>query len=174
MLSWLFAAAVASTLAFLQYRFGGTHRATVPLVLRATALTIVIALLFDAPIGPAGSVRACTALDASASWLASGDGALWQRAVKSADSVGADSLLLIGDSVRVGKAPTVPVDGASRTAPLLERALGAGRPVTLITDGRVDDPERLKELPSGSHVIVLEAAPKRDRLARRSVGGRHG
>jgi hypothetical protein len=162
MLSWLFAAAVASTLAFLQYRFGGTHRATVPLALRATALTIVIALLFDAPIGPAGSVRAYTALDASASWLASGDGALWQRAVKSADSVGADSLLLIGDSVRVGKAPSVPFDGASRTAPLLERALGAGRPVTLITDGRVDDPERLKELPSGSHVIVLEAAAKRD------------
>lgn len=162
MLSWLFAAAVGSTLAFLQYRFGGIHRAEAPLALRAAALTLIIALLVDAPIGPAGSVRAYTALDASASWLATGDSALWQRAVKSADSLGADSLLLIGDSVRVGKAPRLPSDDASRTGPLLERALGAGRPVTLITDGRVDDPERLKELPSGSHVVVIESTAKRD------------
>src|ERR1035438_8644659 len=108
MLIWLLAIAAGSALAFVQYRFGGASRATVPLVLRGLALSIVLALLLDAPGGPSRRVRPYAALDASASWNSSGDTALWRRAVRSADSVGADTLLLLGDSVRAGAAPSMP------------------------------------------------------------------
>jgi hypothetical protein len=156
MLTWLLAAVVAAALAFTQYRFGGALRATRPLALRWIALTIMFALLFDAPGGPSRRARPYAALDASASWLSSGDTALWRRAVRSADSVGADTLLLLGDSVRAGSAPRAPGDRSSRVAPLVERALGAGRAAVFVTDGRVDDPERLAELPAGSRVVTLE------------------
>src|ERR1019366_10172449 len=91
MFIWLLAIAAGSALAGVQYRFGGAARATVPLALRAVAFTIVLALLFDAPGGPSRRVRPYAALDASASWLSTGDTALWRRAVRSADSVGADT-----------------------------------------------------------------------------------
>jgi hypothetical protein len=162
MLIWLLAAVVGSALAVVQYRFAGGTRATVPLVLRATALTIVGALLLDAPIGPAGSATPYVALDASSSWLAAGDSALWARARRAADSLGTDTLLLVGDSVRAAKAPALPADAATRVAPLVERALGAGRPVFLVSDGRLDDPDRLRELPAGSKVVTLEGPPRRD------------
>ena len=165
MLIWLIAVCGAWALAFAQYRLlsaSGGPRATVPFVLRGTALTIILALLFDAPIGSARRAVPNAALDVSASWRAIGDRALWQRAVRSADSVGGDTLLLVGDSVRSGKPPIEPSDAATRVAPLVERAIGSGRPVVFITDGRVDDPERLTELPSGSRVILIEGIPKRD------------
>ena len=165
MLIWLFAICGAWALAFAQYRLlasSGGPRATVPFVLRGTALTIILALLFDAPIGFARHATPYAALDVSASWRAIGDNALWQRAVRSADSVGGDTLLLVGDSLRSGKPPAEPADAVTRAAPLVERAIGSGRPVVFITDGRVDDPERLTELPSGSRVVLIEGAPKRD------------
>jgi hypothetical protein len=162
MLLWLLAITAGSALAFVQYRFGGASRATVPLVLRALALSIVLALLLDAPGGPSRRVRPYAALDASASWLSSGDTTLWRRAVRSADSVGADTLLLLGDSVRAGTAPITPADRATRVAPLVERALGSGRAAVFVTDGRVDDPERLADLPSGSRVVALEGASRLD------------
>ena len=162
MLIWLFAIAAGSALAFVQYRFGGASRATVPLALRALAFTIVLALLLDAPGGPSRRVRPYAALDASVSWISSGDTTLWRRAVRSADSVGADTLLLLGDSVRAGTAPKTPADRATRVAPLVERALGSGRAAVFVTDGRVDDPERLADLPSGSRVVALEGESRLD------------
>src|SRR5579863_6371459 len=108
MLIWIFALAAGSALAFVQYRSGGAENAPVPRALRGLALVIVLALLLDAPGGPSRHVRPYAALDASASWVASGDTALWHRAVHSADSVGADTLLLVGDSVRAGRAPDAP------------------------------------------------------------------
>ena len=165
MLIWLFAVGGAWALAFAQYRLLSTHggpRAAVPFVLRATALTIILALLFDAPIGSARHATPYAALDVSASWRAVGDSALWQRAIRSADSVGSDTLLLVGDSLRPGKPPAEPADVATRAAPLVERAIGSGRPVVFVTDGRVDDPERLTELPSGSRVVLIEGTQKRD------------
>jgi hypothetical protein len=162
MLIWIFSIAAGSALAFLQYRFGGAGNAPVPRALRAVALIIVLALLFDAPGGPSRRVRPYAALDASASWVASGDTALWHRAVHSADSVGADTLLLVGDSVRAGRAPDAPADHATRIAPLVERALGAGRAAIFVTDGRVDDPERLADLPAGSQVIAIDGSSKLD------------
>lgn len=162
MLIWLFALAAGSALAFLQYRTGGAGHARVPLALRAVALVLILALLLDAPGGPSRRVRPYAALDASSSWIASGDSGLWNRAVKSADSVGADTLLLFGDSVRAAAAPKAPADRATRIAPLVERSLGAGRAAVLITDGRVDDPERLPDLPSGSAVIMLDGTSRPD------------
>ena len=162
MLIWLLAIAAGSALAFLQYKFGGAQHARAPLVLRALAVSIILALLLDAPGGPSRRVRPYAALDVSASWLSSGDTTMWARAVHSADSVGADTLLLLGDSVRSGSAPKIPSDRATRIAPLVERALGAGRAAVFITDGRVDDPERLADLPSGSRVVALDGTSKLD------------
>jgi hypothetical protein len=119
-------------------------------------------LLLDAPIGPTSSVGHYVALDASASWQVAGDAALWTKARAAAEGAGGDTLLLLGDSLRTGSAPTMPTDGASRVAPLVERVLGAGRPVILVTDGRIDDPARLAELPAGSKVIALDGAGARD------------
>ena len=162
MLTWLLALTAGSALAFLQYRTGGAAHARAPLALRALALVLIIALLLDAPGGPSRRVRPYAALDASSSWISSGDTTLWKRAVHSADSVGADTLLLLGDSVRAGSAPNSPADRATRVAPLVERSLGAGRAAVLVTDGRVDDPERLADLPSGSAVVTLAGTSRLD------------
>jgi hypothetical protein len=162
MLIWLLAALLGTALAVLQYRLGGGPRAPIPRALRALAVTIVLALLLGAPIGTARSVKGYVALDASESWLAAGDTSLWSRAVRSADSVRADTMLLVGDSARAATAPPLPTDVATRLAPLVERALGAGRPVTFVTDGRVDDPDRLADLPSGSSVVILDGTARPD------------
>ncbi len=162
MLIWLLAIVLGSALAFLQYRFGGAAYARLPLALRGVALVIIIALLLDASGGPSRRVRPYAALDASASWLSSGDTALWRRAKASADSVGADTLLLVGDSVRSGAAPAAPGDRTTRLGPLVERALGAGRAAVFVTDGRVDDPARLADLPSGSRVVAIEGKSQLD------------
>lgn len=162
MLIWIFSLAAGSALAFVQYRFGGADGARVPRALRAVALVIVLALLLDAPGGPSRRVKPYAALDASASWTVSGDTSAWRRAVRSADSVGSDTLLLVGDSVRAGRAPASPTDRATRVAPLVERALGAGRAAVFITDGRVDDPERLADLPAGSQVVAIDGTSRRD------------
>jgi hypothetical protein len=162
MLIWIFAFAAGSALAFAQYRLGGASNAPVPRALRAVALVIVLALLLDAAGGPSRRVKPYAALDASVSWVAAGDSALWARAVRSADSVGADTLLLVGDSVRAGSAPAMPTDRATRVAPLVERALGAGRAAVFVTDGRVDDPERLADLPAGSRVVTVDGASRLD------------
>ncbi|MFI5244417.1 MAG: hypothetical protein ACHQQR_04270 [Gemmatimonadales bacterium] len=162
MLTWLLAIVAGSALAALQYHFGGASRATVPRALRAVALSIVLALLLDAPGGPSRRLQPYAALDASASWLSSGDTSLWKRAVRSVDSVSADTVLLVGDSVRVGAPPATPADRTTRVAQLVERALGAGRAAVFVTDGRVDDPERLADLPSGSRVVTLEGRSQLD------------
>lgn len=162
MLTWLFAIAAGSALAVVQYRFGGASRATAPRALRAMALSIVLALLLDAPGGPSRRLRPYAALDASASWLSSGDTSLWARAVRSVDSASADTVLLVGDSVRAGTPPAAPSDRSSRVAPLVERALGAGRAAVFVTDGRVDDPARLADLPSGSRIVTLEGTSRLD------------
>ena len=162
MLIWLLAAAMGAVLSFTQYRLGGERRPIPLVLLRGAALAIVLALLLDAPGGPARAVRAYLALDASQSWRASGENGLWGRAVRIVDSIGSDTLLLVGDSVRAGLPPAVPNDRATRVAPLVLRALGAGRPVTIVTDGRVDDPDRLDDLPAGSKIVQLSSAAVRD------------
>ena len=162
MLSWLIAIVVGAGFAYGQYRLGGAPREHRLQALRGLAVTIIVALVLNAPIGWSRAVRPYVALDASASWLVSGDTALWARATRAADSLGTDTVLIVGDSVRAGRIPAQPTDAQSSVAALVERALGAGRAVALVTDGRVDDPERLDDLPNGSSIIIVTGGARRD------------
>jgi hypothetical protein len=45
---------------------------------------------------------------------------------------------------------------------MAERALGAGHPLTVVTDGELDDPDAVRNLPAGSRIIVLAHPPRRD------------
>lgn len=124
------------------------------LLLRGIALAAMLAMVLDLPLAPARPVAPWVALDASASWR-TGDSSAWREAralVDSLQGAGADSLVLFGDSVRGGAWPAEPADGRSRVAPLVEAALALGQPVVVVTDGAVEDPERLTRLPQGSRV----------------------
>jgi hypothetical protein len=165
MLTWSLAALLGAALAFVLYALrerGGMAR-MIPLVaLRATALTVLIALVLDAVAGRARAPEPLVALDVSRSWLRGGDDARWEQARSRVRSLGADSLIVLGDSVRTRALPASPEDDASRAGPLVERALAAGRPVTLVTDGELQDAGALSSLPRGSRVEVIESADRPD------------
>jgi hypothetical protein len=164
MLSWLGAAAVAVAIAGAHYWWreprarGGV---ILPALLRALALTLLLALLLDAPAGRRHAPRAYALLDASASWLRGNDSTAWRTARERVRRGGADSTLLFGDSVRASR-DAVPGDLASNVRPAVERALAAGRPVIVVTDGEVDDPDALQALPAGSRVEVIDRPLRRD------------
>jgi hypothetical protein len=111
-------------------------------------------LLLNAPLAPPRPLAPWVALDASASW--GPDTTRWSAATRTADSLlgaGADSLLLFGNAVRgAALRPARPSDPASRIGDVVELARAQGRPVIVVTDGQLDDPERLQELPQGSQV----------------------
>ena len=156
MIAWLLALLAGGTIAVLTYR-GNPPRGLLPL--RALAATLVTALLLDAPLAPARPLPPWVAVDASASWGVVGSDAAWTRARAATDSLrraGAESLLLFGDSLRGDSLPDRPIDRNSRVEPLVGAARALGRPVVLVTDGRIADPERLDELPVGSAVVLLE------------------
>jgi hypothetical protein len=164
MLSWLAAAAAATIAALLVYGGRGVRvgaLAPVAAALRLVAVLLVVAALLDAPLGVARAARPWVALDASASWTRGGD-AKWAGAVRRAREIGADSLLLFGDSVRASPPPGEPRDAASRLRPAVERALAAGRPLVVVTDGEVADPDAAKELPGGSRIDVVERPGRPD------------
>lgn len=170
---WLLAVAVGVIVAALLYgvREQRLGLALVgPALLRAAALTLVVALLVDAPVAPRRAARPLVALDASESWRRAAGSALWREAVRHADAVGADTLLLFGDSVRAANAaPELPSDRSSVVRAAVERARAAGRPLVVVTDGVLDDPESLRDLPAGSRVdVVAPGAPARD-LALRTI-----
>lgn len=164
MLSWIVAAAAGIAIALLLYGWREPRRLPRLLpaaILRALALTLLFALLFDAPVGRRRALRPIVALDVSASWLRGGDTARWQRARASAGRLArGDTLWLFGDSLRAGVVPAVPGDPATRSAPVAERGLAAGRPVVLVTDGELDDAASLGALPGGSRFDV-SAQPAR-------------
>jgi hypothetical protein len=165
MQSWVVAAVAALALALVLYgwREPGRLARRAPLIaLRALAFALVIALLLDAPAGRARPVAALVALDVSLSWVRGGDSAAWRDAVRRARAVGADSMYLFGDSARVDDVPRSPGDIASRARPAVERALAAGRPLVIVTDGEIDDPSELPALPAGSSVEVVGRAPLAD------------
>src|SRR5918999_228158 len=158
MTSWVVAALSALALAIVLYGWrepGGIARRVPLIALRAIALGIVIALLLDAPAGSARPVAPFVALDVSGSWMRGNDTAAWRTALRQARVTGHDSLYLFGDSARVGEIPREPSDLASRARPAVERALAAGRPLTIITDGELDDPAELPALPTGSRIEVI-------------------
>lgn len=165
MLSWILALAAGLGLAALAYRFRPAAPAGTVYALRAFAGTAMVALLLDAPLGPSRPVAPWVGLDVSASWRAGGDATQWTRALAVVDSLrgaGADSVILFGDSLRADTAPTIPNDAASRVAPLVDAAMAVGRPLVLVTDGQLDDPELVPRLPRGSQVLVVSASARPD------------
>ena len=157
---WILAALAGLVFAFLQYagrdlRFGA--RAVLPAVLRAVAITLLAALLLDAPAGRRKPLATWVALDASASWRRGGDTSAWRRAWREVRAAKPESLFLFGDSLRALRGSdslTTPTDLASAARPAVERALGRGHPLVVVTDGELGDPDALNDLPAGSRVIV--------------------
>lgn len=165
MLTWALALLIGGALAFATY---GVGNAVPPrmLALRALGATLLAALLFDAPVGPTRGLAPRVALDASASWNAAADATPWTAARAAADSAlsaGGDSLIVFGSALRsAALTPERPQDPSSRIAPVVEQARATGRPVVIVTDGKLDDPERLSELPVGSVVVIPPAAAGAD------------
>jgi hypothetical protein len=165
---WLIAALTGLVFAFLQYagrdlRLGA--RAGVPALLRSGVVTLLAALLLDAPAGRRKPLATWVALDGSASWRRGGDSAAWRQALRDVRGARPESLFLFGDSLRplrVGDSLTTPTDLSSIVRPAVERALGRGHPLVVVTDGELADPEALSDLPSGSRIVVEPRAPTLD------------
>lgn len=165
MSAWLLAVGAGIALALVGYA-GRATGGRAPLVvaaavIRGAAAALLVALLLDAPLGPASAPPPLVALDVSASWTRGGASESFSTAAADARDAGGGSLLLLGDSLREGSPAPEPSDRASRVAPAVERAIGAGRPLVLFTDGAVDDAGALDRLPRGS---VVHAPPARDLL----------
>lgn len=165
MLTWALALALGCVLALATYaRAGRLPRAM--FALRALGATLVLALLLNAPIGPTRRLAPRIALDASASWAAAADPTAWAAARMAADSAlqaGGDSLVIFGSALRsAALIPELPEDPSSRIGPVVEQARATGRPVVIVTDGKIDDAERLAELPEGSVVLTPPAGGAAD------------
>lgn len=138
-----------------------TPTMTVSAALRALAVLFALALALDAPRGRAGERRPVIAIDASASWRRGRADSVWQRALATASAYG-DTVWLAGDSLRPAHGEKIPEDNASRIEPAVDRAVGAGRPLVLFTDGEVDDPAVVSRLLAGSRVEVPAGGRVRD------------
>jgi uncharacterized protein YjeT (DUF2065 family) len=161
---WLLAVIAGIVVAFIQYgwrELSSGWSALPTALLRAGAVTLVVALLLDAPASRARPVTPWAALDGSLS-MARGDSAVWRAARDSVRAVGAESVFVFGDSVRRGDTIRAPHDQASILRPAAERALGAGHPLIVVTDGEIDDPDAVRVLPAGSRVVVLPHASRTD------------
>ena len=161
---WLLAIAAGIVLALVQYGARGlsaSGRSLGAALLRIGAVTLIVALLLDAPAGCAKPVGAWAALDASLS-MTRGDSVLWRAARDTIRAVRADSVFLFGDSVRTAGTAPVPGDESSELRPVVERALGAGHPLVVVTDGELDDPDAARGMPAGSRVVVLKRRTQRD------------
>src|ERR1051325_750216 len=163
---WLLAVAAGLLVAFVQY--GGRElrggAAAVAAVLRAAAVALLVALLLDAPATRAKPIAQWVAIDGSLSMVrsASRDSTLWRAARDSVGRLRSESLLVFGDSARRANPAVAPRDLATALRPLVERALGAGHPLVVVTDGEIDDPETVRSLPSGSRLVVLKRPAQRD------------
>jgi hypothetical protein len=166
MIDWLIAAAVGLIAAALLY---GRQRGAGPApawrialgTLRAAALTLVVALLLDAPLGRARPAPPTVFVDASLS-MTRENAALAGAAWDSATSVDADSIWFFGDTIRPAARETAPSDRTTRVRPVVERTMASGRPAVLITDGEVEDSSALDALVSGSRIVVLSREPGMD------------
>jgi hypothetical protein len=165
---WLVALAAGIIVGVAQYGWRSPRSVVAALpaaLLRSAAVALLVALLFDAPAGRSRRRPPLVALDASASWNRGGD-APWRAATDSARAARADTVLLFGDSLRltdaVPGASQRPIDAASRVGAAIERAVAAGRSLVVVTDGELDDPTTLTELPPGSRIIVPPRPGGRD------------
>jgi len=163
MLTWGFAALLGVGLTALLYRGAASRGAITLSVLRWVAVTSVSAALLDAPLRRAVSPRPAIALDVSASWIADDEVGAWRAARQLVDSLDPDrveAVRLFGDSLRSAPTPDQPTDVGSRIRPVVEWALATGRPVRIVTDGRLDDPEWVARLPIGSTVHRLDPSSR--------------
>jgi hypothetical protein len=164
MISWLLALVVGGAATVLAYPRATLHGtlSRVAAALRAIAVTLIAGLGLNVAFGGARTPQPLVALDVSASWLRGGDSARYQAARRAAVALARDSVLAFGDSIRRATEGTPPGDAASRLRDVAERAVAAGRPLVVFTDGELDDTELLDGLPTGSRVEVSEADTVRD------------
>ena len=161
---WVFALVAGLVVALVQYgwrELRGGWSVLPAALLRVGAVTLVVALLLDAPAARPKPVATWAALDASMS-MSRGDSTVWRAARDTIRRVSAESVFVFGDSARRDDGKGVPRDLSSLLRPVTERALGAGHPVTVVTDGELDDPDAARGLPAGSRVIVIQHPVKRD------------
>lgn len=182
MSAWLLAIGAGIALALVGYA-GRVAVGRAPLVVaaatvRGAATALLVALLLDAPLGPARPPAPLVALDVSESWTRGGAVDQFRASAGEARRQGVSGeLLLLGDSLREGTPPSAPADRATRVGPAVERAVGAGRPLILFTDGVMDDASALTRLPVGSEARVpvarelLDGAPLAIDAPRAAVGG---
>jgi hypothetical protein len=164
MLYWLLSlgvGALAVVMAYPKLARAGTN-ARLAASARAAGVVLIALLAFNAVIGPSRAVPPLVALDVSSSWLRGRDSAVFARARAAALDDASDSVLAFGDSVRRALTSTSSSDLASRVRPIAERAIAAGRPLILYTDGELDDPQALEGLPGGSRIELPEVSGSRD------------
>jgi hypothetical protein len=163
---WVLAIIAGIAVALAQYgaRDWRSGPGLVAALARFIAVAIVVALIFDAPAAPPRSVSTWGALDVSQS-MTRGDTALWRAARDTMRRASVESVFVFGDSARRGDSSSVPRDLATLLRPAVERALGAGHPLVVVTDGELDDPDAARTLPGGSRIIVLPHAARRDLAA---------
>lgn len=164
MLLWLIALALGGVATFLAYP-RDTLRGPLSRVsagLRLLAVTLAAGLGLNAAMGRARAPRPLVALDVSSSWGRGGDTTRFSKALSAALQESPDSVVAFGDSSRRAVRGMASNDASSRVRAVAERAIAAGRPLVLFTDGEIDDPEALEALPSGSRVELSESSPQRD------------
>jgi hypothetical protein len=161
---WLIALLAGLAVAFVQYGWRELRSGWSALpsaLLRVGAVALLVALLLDAPSSRARPVKSWAALDVSSSMMR-GDSTLWRSARDTLRAISPESVFAFGDSARRGDSVTAPHDLSTLLRPAVERALGAGHPLVVITDGELDDPDAARSLPAGSRLIVIAHPPKRD------------
>ncbi|HEY4218398.1 MAG TPA: hypothetical protein VGM67_14755 [Gemmatimonadaceae bacterium] len=169
---WLVALVAGIVVALIQYGWRDLRdrRDLLPAaMLRTGAVMLLVALFLDAPIARPTPTAAWTALDASQS-MARDDSAVWRAARDSARATRSESTFVFGDSVRRSGTTDSPSDKSSNLRLAVDRALAAGHPLTVVTDGEVDDPDAARTLPPGSRVVVIPRSKQRD-LALATIEG---
>ena len=155
MIVWLVALLAGVLAAGGQYGRSALTARTLPLaLLRAVSALLIVALLLGAPAGRAATLAPDVALDGSESWMRAADSSAWNAARDSTSRLGG-AAHRFGDSLRAGAANGPPGDHTSRVRDVVDAATGSGRPVVIVTDGELDEPELLAGLPRGSRTIVL-------------------
>lgn len=127
-----------------------------PIVLRLAGLACLVLLLWNPPVTrlARGGGTPVVLLDASLSMGARPG--QWTRALDTARALARGGVIL-----RFGRAVAAfdtapPEDGASRLAPALVAAAARGGPITVVTDGAIDDLEALpSDVIARAQVVVL-------------------
>ncbi|MCC6928565.1 MAG: hypothetical protein IT359_06180 [Gemmatimonadaceae bacterium] len=162
MISWLIVLAAGVTGAVAAYAHVRAKRRWWAAGLRAVSVASLVALALNTAIGARRTPSPLVALDVSSSWRRGRDASAFDSVARRARDVAGDSLYLFGDSLRLAGDSVAAGDKASRVRPAAERAMAAGRPLVLFTDGELDDPDALRSLPAGSRIELGGATDRPD------------